>query len=160
MAIPQPLPTEQFIGSMVVEPKVDTNFRIEAGNPSIENPIAAQSNESVTVFTPTPTPLPDPQVLVFDVQPTTVMAGDQDRDHMACAERTIGEHRRDRCGTAAGRQPGNVPTQNTTYLLRATTLGGDAFSQGVAVTVFPADTHPPAQPRRPSSSSWPAQKRW
>ena len=146
---PQPLPTEQFIGSMVVEPKVDTNFRIEAGNPSIENPIAAQSNESVTVFTPTPTPLPNPQVLVFDVQPTTVMAGDP----VVITWRVLSAPSVSIEGIGAELPPEGsremFPTQNTTYLLRATTLGGDAFSQGVAVTVLPQPTPTPL-PNAPS----------
>ncbi len=145
---PQPLPTEQFIGSIVVEPKVDTNFRIEAGNPSVENPIAAQSNASVIVHTPTPTPLPNPRVLVFDVQPTTITAGDS----VEVTWRVQSAPSVSIEGIGAELPPEGsrqvFPTQSTTYLLRATTLGGDAFSQAVGVTVLPQPTATP-QPGAP-----------
>lgn len=140
---PQPLPTEQFIGSIAVEPKTDTTFRIEAGNPSVENPIAAQSSSSVIVHTPTPTPLPNPQVLVFDVQPTTVLAGEP----VNVTWRVLSAPSVSIEGVGAGLPPEGTrqvfPAQNTTFLLRATTLGGDAFSQSVAVTVLPQPTATP-----------------
>jgi len=146
---PQPLPTEQFTGSMVVEPKTDTTFRIEAGNPSIENPVAAQSSSSVTVFTPTPTPLPNPQVLVFDVQPTTVMAGEP----VLVTWRVLSAPTVSIEGVGAELPPEGsrqvFPAGNTTYLLRATTLGGDAFSQAVSVNVLPQPTATPL-PNAPS----------
>lgn len=140
---PQPLPTEQFIGSIVVEPRVDTTFRIEAGNPSVEDPIAAQSSSSVIVHTPTPTPLPNPQVLVFDVQPTTITAGDP----VEVTWRVLSAPSVSIEGIGAELPPEGsrqvFPAQNTTYLLRATTLGGDAFSQEVGVTVLPQPTATP-----------------
>lgn len=140
---PQPLPTEQFIGSIVVEPKLDTTFRIEAGNPSVDNPIAAQSSSSVIVHTPTPTPLPNPQVLVFDVQPTTVLAGEP----VNVTWRVLSAPSVSIEGVGAELPPEGTrqvfPAQNTTFLLRATTLGGDAFSQSVAVTVLPQPTATP-----------------
>ncbi|MBI3959309.1 MAG: hypothetical protein HY328_10915, partial [Chloroflexi bacterium] len=140
---PQALPTEQFVGSLALEPKTDTVFRIEAGNPSVENPVAAQSSASVTVWTPTPTPLPNPQVLVFDVQPTTVMAGDP----VNVTWRVLSAPSVSIEGIGAELPPEGsrqvFPTQNTTYLLRATTLGGDAFSQEVGVTVLPQPTVTP-----------------
>ncbi len=140
---PQALPTDQFIGSLALEPKTDTVFRIEAGNPSVENPVAAQSSASVTVWTPTPTPQPNPQVLVFDVQPTTVLAGES----VNVTWRVLSAPSVSIEGIGAELPPEGsrqiFPTQNTTYLLRATTLGGDAFSQAVAVTVLPQPTATP-----------------
>ena len=140
---PQALPTEQFVGSQALEPKGDTVFRIEAGNPSVENPIAAQSSASVTVWTPTPTPLPNPQVLVFDVQPTTVLAGDPVNVTwrvLSAPSVTIG-------GIDGVLPPEGTrqvfPAQSTTYSLRASTLGGDAFSQDIIVTVLPQPTATP-----------------
>lgn len=140
---PQALPTEQFIGSLSLEPKTDTTFRIEAGNPSLENPAAAQNSASVSVFTPTPTPLPNPRVLVFDVQPTVVTAGDpvnitwRVQSAPSVSIEGIGVE----LPPEGSREV--FPTQNTTYLLRATTLGGDAFSQEVSVTVLPLPTATP-----------------
>ena len=140
---PQPLPTEQFVGTMEVELKADTVFRIEASNPSIENPIAAMVSLLVVVFTPTPTPIPNPQVLAFAVQPTTITAGDP----IEVTWRVMNAPSVSIEGVGAELPPeGSVqvfPTQSTTYLLRATTLGGDAFSQAVEVTVLPPPTATP-----------------
>ncbi|MFZ1756748.1 MAG: FHA domain-containing protein [Caldilineaceae bacterium] len=140
---PQALPTDQFVGSIALEPKTDTTFRIEASNPSVENPIAAQSSSSVIVWTPTPTPLPNPRVLVFDVQPTTVLAGEpvnvtwRVQSAPSVSIEGIGAE----LPPEGSRQV--FPGQSTTYLLRATTLGGDAFSQEVSVTVLPQPTATP-----------------
>lgn len=140
---PQALPTEQFVNSMAIEPKTDTTIRIEASNPSTRDQVAAQTSLGVTVVTPTPTPLPDPRVLVFDVQPTVVTAGEpvnvtwRVQNAPTVSIEGIGAE----LPPEGSRQV--FPTQNTTYLLRATTLGGDAFSREIAVTVLPQPTATP-----------------
>ena len=140
---PQPLPTEQFVGSMEVEPKVDMVFRVEAGNPSVENPIAAMASSAVVVWTPTPTPLPYPQVLVFTVQPTTITAGDP----IEVAWQVVSAPIVSIEGVGAELPPeGSVqvfPMHNTTFQLHAITAGGEAFSQEVPVTVLPRPTATP-----------------
>lgn len=137
---PQPLPTEQFANSLVVEPKTDTTFRIEASNPSTEGQVAAQNSMGVTVWTPTATPLPNPRVLVFDVQPNLITAGDS--VNVTWRVQSAPSVSIEGIGVELPPEGSRevFPTQNTTYLLRAVTQGGDAFSQAVAVTVLPQPT--------------------
>lgn len=141
---PEPLPTDQFVWSRTLQPDVDTSIRIEASNPSVAGSGSVFfASDTIRVVTPTPTPLPNPSVLVFDVGPPIITAGEVVNLQWRVANSPSVSIE----GVGVELPPEGsrqlYPLQTTTYVLRAITLGGETFSDEITVVVNPPPTSTP-----------------
>jgi hypothetical protein len=141
---PEPLPTDQFVWSRTLQPDVDTSIRLEASNPSVAGSGSVFfASDTIRVVTPTPTPLPNPSVLVFDVGPPVITAGEvvNLQWRVANAPSVAIEGVGVELPPEGSRQL--YPLQTTTYVLRAVTLGGETFSDEITVVVNAPPTATP-----------------
>lgn len=134
----------EFTGQQVITPDQDTEISLRASHPSQPiNALSPPMSQRVLVQTPTPTPLPNPAILVFDVSPRTIIAGQPVRVQWQVVDAPTVNISNIDAGLAPQGDREIFPQVTTNYQLSAQTGGGTVFSEDATVIVLPQPTPTP-----------------